>query len=112
MVPELDVHRVLRWAGGHNHPEHLHELRLEIDVAPTSITIMECRPPWEPDTIDTDWTRFPIARLRYVASKKHWTLYWRDRNLVLHRYDHDPPTTIIDDLLAEIGHDPTGIFWG
>lgn len=35
MVPELDVHRVLRWAPGHNYPDHLHELRIEVDVSPT-----------------------------------------------------------------------------
>ena len=28
-----------------------------------------------------EWTRFPIARLRYIKANKTWTLYWRDRNL-------------------------------
>ena len=112
MVPEVDVHRVLRWAGGHNHPDHLHELRIEVDVSPTSITVMECRPRWEPDAINAQWIRFPIARLRFIASKEQWSLYWRDRNLAFHRYERVPPTMAIEELLAEIDRDPTGIFWG
>jgi hypothetical protein len=38
------------------------------------------RPPSRND-MGTEWTRFPIARLRYTKAAKHWSLYWRDRNL-------------------------------
>jgi len=39
-------------------------------------------------------------------------LHWRDRNLHFHRYDQIEPSPQIDDLLREIGRDPTAIFWG
>lgn len=84
MVPETDVHRVLQWANKRNRPELLDEYRIEVDVAPVSITIFECRPPWRPRAGDLSWTRFPIARLRYAQSKRIWTLYWRDRHLKFH----------------------------
>ena len=77
-----------------------------------SITVIECRPLWDPDAINADWIRFPVARLRFVAAKKQWSLYWRDRNLAFHRYERVPPTMAIEELLAEIEQDPTGIFWG
>ena len=112
MLPELDVARVRRWAE-QRVPDHAREqIRMELDVDAHSITILECRPPWAPDLIDHEWTRFPIARLRYTRSRVEWTLYWRDRNLKFHRYDRIHPSPNIDDLIAEIDRDPTGIFWG
>ncbi len=59
-----------------------------------------------------EWTRFPIARLRYAKTDRTWTLYWRDRNLRFYLYDRTGPTPDINDLLAEIDADPTAIFWG
>ena len=59
-----------------------------------------------------EWTSFPIARLRYTAADKSWTLYWRDRNLRFHIYDLLAPSNRVDDLLNEIDRDPTCIFWG
>jgi hypothetical protein len=55
---------------------------------------------------------FPIARLRYTAAGKSWTLYWRDRNLRFHIYDLIAPSSHVNDLLDEIDRDPTCIFWG
>ncbi|MDQ2852309.1 MAG: DUF3024 domain-containing protein [Actinomycetota bacterium] len=59
-----------------------------------------------------EWTRFPIARLRYTNASKRWSLYWRDRNLRFHEYDWVPPTDTVEELLAEVDRDPTAIFWG
>ncbi len=39
-------------------------------------------------------------------------MHWRDRNLHFHRYDQIEPSPQIDDLLREIGRDPTAIFRG
>ena len=75
------------------------------------LTIVECRPPWRED-MGAEWTRFPIARLRYTKTTKTWSLYWRDRNVRVHEYDLVPPTSRVDDLLEEIDRDPTAIFWG
>jgi hypothetical protein len=69
------------------------------------------RAPWRED-LGPEWTSFPIARLRYTAAGKSWTLYWRDRNLRFHIYDLLAPSNHVDDLLNEIDRDPTCIFWG
>jgi len=37
----------------------------------------------------------------YVAKRRHWILYWRDRN---------QPEILT--LLGEVDRDPTCIFWG
>jgi hypothetical protein len=47
-------------------PEHLWpRVRVEADVEPRHVTIVEVRAPW--DGVG-DRTRFPIARLRYTAT--------------------------------------------
>lgn len=111
VLPETDVARVQRWCRGRV-PEHVRdEVRVEVDVAERHVTIVECRPPWRAD-MGVDWTRFPIARLRYVKTTGVWSLYWRDRNLRFHVYDRVASTASVDELLAEVDRDPTAIFWG
>ena len=109
-MPELDIASVRRWCE-QRVPEHIrNQVRVECDIGPGQLTIVECRPPWREDT-GPEWTRFPIARLRYTQATRMWTLYWRDRNLRFHRYDQLEPSPDIDDLLTEIDRDPTAIFW-
>ena len=46
-----------------------------------------------------DWSTSEIARLRYVAARGEWTLYWRDRNGRWHRYARIKPSSAITTLL-------------
>lgn len=80
-------------------------------VQPRASTILECRPPWRKG-VGPEWTRSPIARLRYTEVRREWEIYLWDRNLELHLYDLVDPTPNIEALLAEIDADPTAIFWG
>ena len=90
--PELDIARVRRWCE-QRVPEHAQDhVRVECDIGPRHLTIVECRPSRHQDT-SPRWTRFPIARLRYNQATRTWTLYWRDRNLRFHRYDQLPAIT-------------------
>jgi hypothetical protein len=110
-LPDLDVARVQRWCQARV-PEHArHQVRVECDVAARHLTIVEWRAPWREDH-GPDWTSFPIARLRYTATTKTWILYRRDRHPKFHRYDMIEPTPHIQDLLTEIDHNRSGIFWG
>lgn len=114
LIPDLDLVRIRRWVEALNSdlPEHAQGLiRYELDVTDRTVTVLECRPPWRPD-FGPEWTRFPVARLRYTKTRGEWSLYWRDRNLKFHHYDLAPPTPHVEDLIAEIERDPTSIFWG
>lgn len=84
---------------------------MECEVASGHLTIVERRAPWREES-GPEWSRLPIARLRYTQGTGLWSLYWRDRNLKFHRYDRTPLTTDIQILLAEIEADPTHIFGG
>jgi hypothetical protein len=41
------------------------ELRLECSRRGNSITVVEGRPPWNPELIGTEWTSMNVAQLRY-----------------------------------------------
>jgi hypothetical protein len=114
MLPETDVARVRRWVDARNErlPPRAHGLiRFELDVDPRALTVYECRPPW-PGSDGTEWTRFPVVRFRYAKATRAWTTYWRDRNSKFHRFPPIPSSPRIDELLAEVDADRTGIFWG
>lgn len=113
-LPDLDVARIRRFVERRNEriPPHARDqIRIEVDFDAGSATILECRPPWRPD-YGPEWTRSPIARLRYTKSRKEWALFWGDRNLKFHTYDLTAPTSDVAALLEEVDRDPTCIFWG
>ena len=108
-LPELDVARAHRWCA-ERVPSHVRDqLVIECDVAPRHLTIVECRPPWQGDG---DWTRMPIARLKYTKTTGLWSLYWRDQHAAFHLYPQADPSAAIADLLDEVERDPTALFWG
>lgn len=109
-LPDLDVARVRRWCDARVPARVRHQVRVECDVALRHLTIVERRAPWRED--GSEWTTLPIARLRYSAADRTWTLFSRDRNLRFHAYDLIKPSRDIDDILAEIDRDPINIFWG
>ena len=114
MIPESGLTHVRQWIDERNArlpPRAQGLIRYEIDLTDRAITILECRPPWH-DDMGPEWTRHPICRFRYTKVRNEWSLYWRDRHLRFHEYDLVDSTPLIDDLIAEVDRDPTGIFWG
>lgn len=113
-VPETDLARIDRWVKLENERIPLHardEVRIELDVGARSVTILECRAPWDPERMGPEWTRTPVARLRYTSSRREWSLYWPDRHSRFHLHDLTPPTADVGALLEEVDRDPTPIFW-
>jgi hypothetical protein len=110
-TPEMDVARVDRWCRARVPDRVRDQVRVEADLAVRHVTIVECRRPWR-DDMGPEWTRFPIARLRYTKATGMWSLWWRDRNLRFHAYDLVAPSATVEELLAEVARDLTGIFWG
>jgi len=110
-LPELDVARVQRWCAARVPARARHQVRVQCQIASRQLSIVERRAPRRED-FGPDWTDFPIARLRYTAAEKSWTLSWRDRNLRFHTDDLLAPSHRVDDLLTEFDRDPTCIFWG
>ena len=111
MLPQADVARI-RELCATRVPEHARdEVRVDVEEDRQAVTIVKCRPPWRED-YGPEWTRSPIARLRYVRSTRLWTLYYRRHTGRWERYPLLPSTRRLDELLGEIDQDPICIFWG
>ena len=109
-APELAVAKIKRFCHEHTPAEFRNEMRLEVEVRATPVTIEECRPLFHGQP--GEWTRMKIAQLRFDSGNKTWALYWADRNSRWHRYDDLEATDVLDAVLAEIDEDPTCIFFG
>jgi hypothetical protein len=110
-IPDTDLEAIRLFCQANSPEEHRDQLRVEYGVRGKSVTIYECRPPWQPD-LGPDWMRQPIGQLRYNPQDRHWSLCFADRNSRWHYYELLEPTTDIGDLIAEIHEDPTCISWG
>jgi uncharacterized protein with HEPN domain len=110
-IPDADVAAVENYCAERIPSQYLDEVRVECTRRGNNLTIFETRAPLQPEQ-RRDWTRQPVAQLRYDPSSRHWTLYCADRNGRWHRYTHSQPSQTIRTLLRDITADPTGIFWG
>ena len=92
------------------------KVRLEVVFRGDGATIYERRPPYVssfiPAAENNEWTREAIAQFRYEAETNQWTLYSANRHGLWHEYDDRHPSERLEDLIAEVDADPTGIFWG
>jgi hypothetical protein len=85
--------------------------RIEHAIRGASITILEGRPPWNPD-FGSDWTSMKIAQLRYDEATRRWKLFATGGDDRWHAYEFAAPATDVARLLDAIEQDHTGIFWG
>jgi hypothetical protein len=81
----------------------------EHSVRGSAITIVERRPPWS-ELAGPEWSTTKVAQLRYDAGL--WTLYCSDSSGRWWLYPDADPAPDVAPLLAALGEDATGIFWG
>jgi Protein of unknown function (DUF3024) len=98
--PGLDVAAIRHYCEQRVPPHALDQVRIEVDVEPRAVMVMECRAPWRKD-FGPEWTRRGIARFRWTAKHQCWTLYCSDRNQRWHLYDLVEPTRDVLRLLDE-----------
>ena len=85
--------------------------RLEHRERGNSITLLERRPPWQPDA-DPAWSTLDVVQFRYDTGTALWSLSWPRASGRWERYDDIEPAPSIATLLAEVDADPDGVFWG
>lgn len=110
-LPGLDVAAIRHFCEQRVPPHAIDQVRVEVEPGTTAVTIVERRAPWRED-YGPEWSSLGIVRLRYVAKREQWILYWRDRNEHWPKYDLIEPSSDVLVLLDEIDRDRTGIFWG
>ncbi|WP_139959487.1 DUF3024 domain-containing protein [Flavicella sediminum] len=73
------------------------------------IEIFEIRPNWQDEKIKEN---FPIARTKYVKSKKIWRIYWLTGNQKWIQYKPNAEVKSILEFIEVLKKDKTGCFWG
>ena len=84
---------------------------IDYAVRGASITILERRPPWNPD-FGSEWSSMKIAQLRYDKRNRRWQLYSAGGDERWHPSEFAAPALNVAPLLDAIEEDRTGIFWG
>jgi hypothetical protein len=87
------------------------DYRVEHTVRGASITIVERRPPWNPD-FGMEWTSLKVAQLRFDDGAGRWRLYTSGSDDRWRLYESAAPAPDVAPLLNAIDEDRTGIFWG
>jgi hypothetical protein len=87
------------------------DYRIEHTIRGASITILERRPPWNPD-FGFEWSSMKIAQLRYDEATRRWKLLAAGGDDRWHAYELAAPAADVARLLDAIERDRTGIFWG
>ncbi len=90
-------------------PEVSEQLRLVFKVQGDAVTLHEKRPAIG---VPGAWVETRVAKIRYDAKGRRWTLDSADRGGRWHAYKAAGPLPSLDAAIAEIDRDPTGIFWG
>ncbi len=110
MLNDSDVARIRELCEARVPPGARGEVRVELEQERQSVTIVERRPPWRED-VGPEWSRLPVARLRYVASQRLWTLYYHRHTGRWERYPLLGPSRRLGELLGELTEDPICAFW-
>ena len=110
---ELELKRIDKTLGSIrrrlSRPEHADKLRFVFEIDGHTVSIYEERPPW--DGVG-EWTRTGIARFRFNRSRREWRLYWMRQDLRWHLYDPDEMPADLASLVAVVGADKHGAFFG
>jgi hypothetical protein len=109
-IPDRDLQRIRKYASNRVPPRLHDQIQMDVDVRGLTVTIVECRPPWDGDT-DDEWTREGVARMKFNPTTLQWKLYWCDSNERWHLFKLISPGSV-GEILHEVERDQTNIFWG
>ncbi|MCP4604864.1 MAG: DUF3024 domain-containing protein [Proteobacteria bacterium] len=91
-------------------PEHVRDqIKIIYKIRGDKVTLYESRPFFRDPS---KWTETTVAQFRFDKKDNTWSLYCADRNSKWHFYDYTDPTPDLDEMLAAVDEDVTGIFWG
>ena len=92
-----------------NQPEYKDELSIEYRIDKHDVVIFERRPAYNRPNEIID---LPVAKFKYVRTKREWYLFWMRSDLKWHSYKPFSSSAKLSDLLTEVNSAPFGCFWG
>ncbi|WP_168915567.1 DUF3024 domain-containing protein [Microcella flavibacter] len=109
-IPHDDLLTIGAWARDRVPAAHRGEWRIECEIEPRHVTLVEVRSP--SNDPGGAWTRSTLVRLRYTATTATWTIFWRDDRGAFHRYAPFAPTASIGAVLARLDALDDPLLWG
>jgi hypothetical protein len=89
------------------------ELRNELDLSfrfeNQRLEIFEIRPRWRhPNELE----EHPVAKARYLNSRREWHIYWMRADFKWHRYEPVATVATVEQFLNVVDEDKYGCFFG
>ncbi len=107
-VPEKELVRVKELLETFCHERSGDSVTLEYHIRGNRATLVESRPLFIDPALMNSVT---VAQFEFNMALQVWTLYWYDRKNRRQPYPTGRNRDTIEKLVAEVGADPTGIFW-
>jgi len=85
------------------------QLDFRADISGSEVLIVEVRPRFDDKKRKID---HPVARAKWVATRKKWRLYWMPADLKWHIYQPLPEAATLGVILSEVHRDPHCCFFG
>lgn len=83
-------------------------VKVEYGIKGNRVTLVESRPLFIDPAI---WNSVNVAQFEFNSDQQVWVLYWYDRKNRRQPYPTGRNRDTLEKLIAEVGKDPTGIFW-
>lgn len=107
-LPEEELHRVKELLEKLCRERSGDSVRLEYHARGNRVTLVESRPLFiDPDVVNS----VNVAQFEFNPDLQLWNLYWYDRKNRRQPYPTGRNRDTLEKLVAEVGTDPTGIFW-
>ncbi|MDD2898726.1 MAG: DUF3024 domain-containing protein [Desulfuromonadaceae bacterium] len=107
-LPEQEMMRVKELLDDFCHRLTTDSVTLEYHIKGNRVTLIESRPLFvDPTVLNSVF----VAQFEFNPEPQLWTLFWYDRRNRRQPYPTGRNRDTIEKLIAEVTHDPTGIFW-
>jgi hypothetical protein len=107
-LPEEELHRVNELLDVFCRARSGDSVRVEYHARGNRVTLVESRPLFiDPRILNSVY----VAQFEFNVELQSWSLYWYDRKNRRQPYPTGRNRETLEKLVAEVGKDPTGIFW-
>ena len=94
----------------HRPPPHIRDqLDLGYRIDGQSVELFEIRPKWKNPS---EKQEEPVARTKYLKSRREWHVYWMRADLKWHPYDPVPEVQTLKEFLDVVAEDKHACFFG
>lgn len=107
-LPDIELARVQDLLGAFCRARSGAAVTLDYRIRGNRVSLVETRPLFIDPTIQNSVN---VAQFEFDPDPRVWTLYWYDRKNRRQPYPTGRNRDTLEKLVAEVGADPTGIFW-